>query len=194
MGKYVFTPYFVMSSLSYQAFLLVDGYNIIGSWSDLKESRDTHGLEAARDALIESLINYASMASYRTQIVFDAHYQRTPSYTEDFTPLVSVYYTAFSETADTYIEKFCATSRRNQDVANPIRLIVATNDRAQRYMVTGYGAECISSQRLAGEVALFTRKMRQKKRPPQKSSGRFLFNSLDPSAQKLLRQLRQGKS
>ena len=183
-----------MSSLSYQAFLLVDGYNIIGSWSDLKKSRDRHGLEAARDALVESLINYASMVTYRTQIVFDAHYQRTPSYVEEYTPLVSAYYTAFSETADTYIEKFCATSKHSQESTKPTRLIVATNDRAQRHMVTGYGAECISSQRLAGEVELSVTRMRNKKQPAKKSSGSLLFNSLDPSAQKLFRQLRQGKS
>lgn len=182
-----------MSSLSYQAFLLVDGYNIIGSWSELKKSRDLHGLDAARNSLIESLINYASMASSRVQIVFDAHYQRTPSYLEEYTPLVSAYYTAFSETADTYIEKFCATSKHNQDRLEPVRLIVATNDRAQRNVVTGYGAECISSQRLAGEVELSARRMRNKKRPQKQSSGRFLFNCLDPAAQQRLRQLRQGK-
>ena len=182
-----------MSSPSYQAFLLVDGYNIIGSWSDLKESRDRHGLEAARDALIESLINYSPMVSYRTQVVFDAHYQRTPSHVEEYTPLVSAYYTAFSETADTYIEKFCATSKHDRELDRSLRLIVATNDRAQRHVVIGYGAECISSQRLAGEVNVTTRRMRQKKRPPKKSSGRFLFNALDPIAQQRLQQLRHGK-
>ena len=182
-----------MSSPSYQAFLLIDGYNIIGSWSDLKKSRDNHGLEAARDSLIESLINYSPMVSYRTQIVFDAHYQSTPCHIEEYTPFVSAYYTAFSETADTYIEKFCATSKHQQQTEKQLRLIVATNDRAQRHMVLGYGAECISSQRLAGEVEITARRMRQKKRPSKKSSGRFLFNALDPLAQQRLRQLRHGK-
>ena len=180
-------------SSSYQAFLLVDGYNIIGSWSDLKKSRDNYGLEAARDSLIESLINYSPMVSYRTQVVFDAHYQRTPCHVEEYTPLVSAYYTAFAETADTYIEKFCATSKHQQDLDRDLRLIVATNDRAQRHMVLGYGAECISSQRLAGEVEITARKITQKKRPAKKSSGRFLLHALDPAAQKRLRQLRYGK-
>ena len=180
-------------SYSYQAFLLVDGYNIIGSWSDLKKNRDRYGLEAAREALVESLINYSPVVSYRTQIVFDAHYQRTPSHMEEYTPLVSAYYTAFAETADTYIEKFCATSRHKNESAKQSRLIVATNDRTQRNVVTGYGAECISSQRLAGEVEITARKIGQKKRPAKKFSGRFLFHALDPSAQKRLRQLRQGK-
>ena len=182
-----------MSSPSHQAFLLVDGYNIIGSWSELKKRRDRHGLEAAREALIESLINYSPMVSYQTQIVFDAHYQNTPSHIQEYTPLVSVYYTSFAETADTYIEKFCATSKHEAKAEKALRLIVATNDRAQRHVVTGYGAECISSQRLAGEVEITARRMRSKKRPSKRSSGRLLFHALDPVAQQRLRQLRQGK-
>ena len=182
-----------MSAPPYQALLLVDGYNIIGSWSDLKKSRDLHGLEAAREMLIESLVNYSPMVSYRTQIVFDAHYQNTPSHAQDYTSLVSVYFTAFAETADTYIEKFCAGLKRNPYPKEFARLIVATSDRAQRLTVTGYGAECISAQRLAGEVEITARRMQRQKRPPKKSSGRFLFHSLDPIAQKRLRQLRQGK-
>jgi uncharacterized protein len=182
-----------MSFTSYEAFLLVDGYNIIGSWSDLQANRDRYGLEAARDALIESLINYSPVVSYRTQIVFDAHYQKTPSYLEEYTPLVSAYYTAFAETADTYIEKFCAASRHQQQLNRPLRLIVATNDRTQRNVVRGYGAECISSQRLAGDLETTAYKIRNKKRPAKKSPGRFLFHALDPVAQQRLRQLRQGK-
>ena len=183
-----------MSSLSHQAFLLVDGYNIIGSWSELKKSRDRYGLDAAREALIESLINYSPMVSYQTQIVFDAHYQNTSSHFQEYTPLVSVYYTSFAETADTYIEKFCATSKHKPKTTDKsLRLIVATNDRAQRHVVTGYGAECISAQRLAGEVEITARRMRSKKRPTKRSSSRLLFHALDPVAQQRLQQLRQGK-
>ena len=183
-----------MSASPYQALLLVDGYNIIGSWSDLKKSRDRHGLEAARELLIESLINYAPMVSYQTKIVFDAHYQNSPGSTQKYTSLVSVYFTAFAETADTYIEKSCAAFKRNSYTQEVSRLIVATSDRAQRLTVTGYGAECISAQRLAGEVEITARRMRKQKRSQTRSSGRFLFHALDPLAQQRLRQLRQGKS
>lgn len=67
-----------MPPSSYQAILLVDGYNIIGDWSDLKTSRDRDGLEVARRELIECLINYSASVAYRTKVVFDAHYQDTP--------------------------------------------------------------------------------------------------------------------
>ena len=182
-----------MSFSSYQALLLVDGYNIIGAWSSLKQNRDRYGLEAAREELIESLINYAAMVAYQTKVVFDAHYQNTPSYHQEYTPLVSAHYTAFAETADTYIEKFCAAFKHNKQENQHSRIIVATSDRAQQLTVTGYGAECLSAQRLAGDIEIATRKMRQKKRPQKKSSGRFLFNSLDPVAQQRLQQWRQGR-
>ncbi|MEL6927902.1 MAG: NYN domain-containing protein [Cyanobacteria bacterium J06600_6] len=183
-----------MSSSSYQAILLVDGYNIIGDWPHLKKSRDRHGLEAARYELIESLINYSSSVAYRTKVVFDAHYQDTPRSTETHTAALSVHYTAFAETADTYIEKFCATFGRKKYQQESTRLIVATSDRAQQLTVVGYGAEWLSAPMLEREVeqAVQKTKSRTKRQTKKKPSGRFLLNALDPAAQKRLRQMRHG--
>ena len=172
--------------------LLVDGYNIIGHWSDLKRSRDLYGLEAARHELTECLINYTAVMAYRTKIVFDAHYQNTPRTEEKHTSLLSVQYTSFAETADTYIEKFCAAFSNNKYRQDRSRLIVATSDRAQQLTVVGYGAEWRSAQMLAGEVDAAIKKTRQKKQINKKPSGRLLFNALDPASQKLLRQWQKG--
>lgn len=94
-----------------QAVLLVDGYNIIGTWSSLKKTRDGTGLEAARWQLAEALLNYSAFQGFVTQIVFDAQYQNTGSNQEIITQNLSVYYTDFGQTADTYIEKACASFR-----------------------------------------------------------------------------------
>ncbi|MEM7593440.1 MAG: NYN domain-containing protein [Cyanobacteria bacterium P01_A01_bin.83] len=183
-----------MSPLSYQAILLVDGYNIIGDWSDLKKSRDHHGLEAARHELIESLINYTASVDYRTKVVFDAHYQDTPRSTEVHTSSLSVHYTAFAETADTFIEKYCATFARKKYQQESTRLIVATSDRAQQLTVVGYGSEWLSAPMLKREVEQAVRKTKRKTKHQikKKSPGRFLFNALDPVAQKRLNQMRHG--
>ena len=183
-----------MLSSSYQAILLVDGYNIIGDWSDLKKSRDRHGLEAARYELVECLINYTASVAYRTKVVFDAHYQDTPRSTEVHTSFLSVHYTAFAETADTYIEKFCATFNRKKYQQESTRLIVATSDRAQQLTVVGYGAEWRSAKMLAREVEQAAHKIKSKtkKQTKKKPSGRFLFNALDPAAQRRLRQMQRG--
>ncbi|MGV2829498.1 NYN domain-containing protein [Myxosarcina sp. GI1(2024)] len=181
-----------MLSSPYQALLLVDGYNIIGHWPDLKRSRDRDGLEVARQQLIEYLINYAATVAYRTKIVFDAHYQRNPRTSEEYSSLLSVHYTAFAETADTYIEKYCAVFEKTQDRQSCSRLIVATSDRAQQLTAVGYGAEWRSARVLAGEVAKAVSQTSKKKQTSKRSSGRLLFNTLDPVAQQRFKQWQRG--
>lgn len=180
-----------MKSYSSVILLLVDGYNIIGDWYFLKTIKEQQGLELARAALIEVLVNYTGYKGLQAKIVFDAHYQKTPSYEEKCTSRVSVHYTTYGETADTYIEKLCASiSRRNPSPFS--RLIVATSDQAQRHTVVGYGAEWFSAQKLAREVEISKKKGRKNFRPQQKSQKRFLFNALDPKTQQTLSELRHG--
>lgn len=180
-----------MASYNPLAVLLVDGYNIIGSWSWLKQIRDHQSLELARQELIESLINYTAYKGFETLVVFDAHYQKTPGCQEKHTSNVSVYYTAFAQTADTYIEKFCASFSNRYSPPSP-RLIVATCDRAQRLTAVGYGAEWMSAQKLSHDIHSTTKRNKRKLKNQKKSSGRFLFNSLDAKTQERLIQLQQG--
>ncbi|MBR8827253.1 MAG: NYN domain-containing protein [Gomphosphaeria aponina SAG 52.96 = DSM 107014] len=181
------------SSLS-QVLLLVDGYNIIGSWQCLKVTRDRYGLELARQELIEALINYSAFQGYKTNVVFDSQYRRTPTQSENFSTFFTVHYTAFNQTADTYIEKFCAEFHGRPQPPSP-RIIVATSDRAQQLTVVGYGAEWISAQRLEGEVCYRSNRAKKPNQRPQKQcQGRFLFNSLDAKTQQRLVQMRTAKS
>lgn len=53
--------------------LLVDGYNIIGTWPELKSLKD-HDLPAARDRLVERMAEYQAYWGYRVIVVFDAQY------------------------------------------------------------------------------------------------------------------------
>lgn len=173
------------------ALLLVDGYNVIGAWPYLKKLRDAHGLEASRRELLEALINYSTYQGYKTEVVFDAHAQNTPSYSEVLTTHLSVCYTDFGQTADTYIEKFCASFRFSSTYST-CRIIVATSDRAQQLTVAGYGAEWVSSLQLANDVEFITRRTRRQQRPQKQSGGRFLFNSLDAQSQKRLAEWCRG--
>ncbi len=175
-----------------QAVLLVDGYNIIGAWSYLKETRDGDGLEAARWQLIEALISYSAFQGFETQVVFDAQYQNTCSNQETITQNLSVHYTDFGQTADTYIEKACASSRLYLRQARPLRLIVATSDRVQQLMVLGYGAEWMSAQQLGCEVESTALRVQRQNKPRKQSSSRFLANSLDAKARQRLAELRMG--
>ncbi len=181
-----------MSRSLLQAVLLVDGYNIIGAWPCLKKTRDYDGLEAAREELVEVMTNYSSFQGYATQIVFDAHYQNTASNKETITHLLSVYYTDFGQTADTYIEKSCASFRHQIAQALISRVIVATSDRAQQLMVQGYGAEWLSANQLCNEVKTTICRMRDKYQSRRQSQSRFLANSIDARARQRLAELRMG--
>ena len=180
-----------MSSAKKLTILLVDGYNAIGNWSELQQLRDRESLEAARRELIESLIDYAAWQNWQTSIVFDAYASKTPGYREEHTQNLSAYYTNFAQTADTYIEKYCAVFARSADRFDR-RLIVATSDGIQQQTVRGYGAELMSARELAIAVRGTKKGIRQKHRP-QRPAGRFLFNSLDPQAQQRLTQWRMGQ-
>jgi uncharacterized protein len=183
-----------------QAVLLVDGYNVIGAWTELHDSRTDRNplnsgsradLEAARSKLIEALINYSAFEDYQTKVVFDAYSRDAPAYCEVITPNLSIHYSDFLETADTYIEKFCAAFRHDLQYSAS-RLIVATSDRAQQLTAIGFGAEWISSLQLISDVDFSAKRSKRRHRPQKQSSGRFLFNSLDPKAQARLSALRHG--
>ncbi len=181
-----------MSSSSSPAVLLVDGYNIIGAWSCLKKTCSQAGLEAARYELVESMTSYSAFHGYETQVVFDAQYQNTSSNREVITELLSVYYTDFGQTADTYIEKSCASFRYQVAQSLISRVIVATSDRAQQLMIQGYGAEWMSALQLCYDVQASVCRARHNYQTRKQSKSRFLANSIDPKARERLAELRMG--
>ena len=178
-----------MVSTSTSAILLIDGYNIIGSWQWLKQIKAENGLEQSRQSLLESLVSYLAYKDFVGKVVFDSHYQKTPQSEEKYGRNIYVHYTSYAETADTFIEKFCASfTRKNPE--SKTRIIVATSDQAQRHTVVGYGAEWVSAQGLAQEILSTKKKEKLNHRPRRKNKGRFLINSLDTKTQKALMEMR----
>ncbi|MGL5511445.1 MAG: NYN domain-containing protein, partial [Microcoleaceae cyanobacterium] len=104
---------------------------------------------------------------------------------------LSVHFTDYGQTADTFIEKFCATCRHQFKISGQ-RLIVATSDRVQRLTVEGYGAELMSAQQLAQAVDHIARRYHRRYKSGKQTTSRFLFSSLDPEAQKRLTKMRMG--
>jgi hypothetical protein len=172
--------------------LLVDGYNVVGLWAELRRVRDQEGLEASRRQLIEVLANYSAFQGFDTRVVFDSQYRDSAGSREMITSNLSVHYTDFGQTADTFIEKTCANFRFDLRKFHQ-RLIVATSDRAQQLTVVGYGAEWMSAERLAAEVETVIQRVQRQQKCAKKPSSRLLAHSLDPAAQQRLTQLRFGK-
>jgi uncharacterized protein len=158
-----------MASTGGVARLLVDGYNMIGAWSGLMQTRQVDGYEAARRELIEMLANYSARKGLDTQVVFDAYGVKAPLAEDVVTQNLSVCYTGFGQTADSYIERVCAQLLHR--AAKPQRVIVATSDRAHRLTVVGYGAEWMSARQLEQDIDFIHRQEqpRTQRRSPRVS-------------------------
>ena len=113
-------------------YLLVDGYNIIYAWDDLKELLDTN-VDAARGKLLDEMSNYQGMKGMELIVVFDAY--RVKGHETEITDYMNIHvvYTKEAETADQYIEKFAHTHGRKYDVT------VATSDGLEQIIIRGQG-------------------------------------------------------
>lgn len=122
--------------------LMVDGYNMIGAWPDLNHLQQNDEIQAARDLLLFQLSNYAKYRGLETIVVFDAQF--VPGITSTYEQYdLQVVFTKEGETADTYIE------REVSQFINPLtRVIVATSDAAEQWMVFKQGALRQSAQEL----------------------------------------------
>ena len=87
-------------------YLLVDGYNIIFAWEDLKELAEVN-IDGARTKLMDILCNYQGYKKCVLILVFDAY--KVEGHECEVTDYhnIHVVYTKEAETADQYIEKVC---------------------------------------------------------------------------------------
>lgn len=126
-------------------YLLVDGYNIIFAWDELK-ALAAEDLDAARSALIHALSNYQGVKHCRLILVFDAYRVKDNLGSVEKLHGIHVVYTKTAETADMYIEK------ASYDLSRAHRVKVATSDGLEQAIILGHGAERISANDLYWEV------------------------------------------
>ena len=125
--------------------LLVDGYNIIGAWEELRQLKDRQ-LEESRDLLIERMAEYKAYTGWRVIVVFDA-YMVPGIESKRKRHDVEVLFTRENETADEKIEKLVSElmSRR-------IQIHVATSDFTEQWIVFAQGALRKSARELEIEM------------------------------------------
>lgn len=126
-------------------YLLVDGYNIIFAWDELKTVAQQN-LDAARVLLTELLSNYQGYRGNRVILVFDAYKVKGGMEKVERHNNITVVYTKEAETADAYIEK--ATYRLGK--GNRVR--VATSDGLVQVIILGHGALRLSASALHQEM------------------------------------------
>ncbi|WP_066366294.1 NYN domain-containing protein [Neobacillus fumarioli] len=125
--------------------LLVDGYNMIGAWPELKALKDKD-LAAARDRLVERMAEYQAVTGFRVIVVFDAHYVQGTAKTYQ-NHGIEVIFTKENETADERIEKM-AISLNNRKT----QIHVATSDYTEQWSIFGQGALRKSARELLIEM------------------------------------------
>ncbi len=126
-------------------YLLVDGYNVIYDWEDLRELSRIN-IDAAREALVEMMCSYRSWTDAEVIVVFDAYKvkggtQRTEKYNN-----IYIVYTAEAESADTYIERTTYELKRRH------RARVVTSDRAEQIIIMSNSAVAVSASTFRKEV------------------------------------------
>lgn len=135
-------------------YLLIDGYNIIFAWDDLKEAA-RESLELARKKLVDRITNVAAIKKEKVIIVFDAYKVKGGKGSQEEYANVTVVYTREAETADTYIERVSHKLSGN----NLVR--VATSDAMEQIIIIGSGAFRISAENFLKEVELLEKEIEQ---------------------------------
>lgn len=124
-------------------YLLVDGYNIIHHWPELRNQMAID-LETSRKSLIDTMAEYAKSSGVRVLIVFDA-YEPTGNGSHEVKKGIEIIFTRENETADAYIERLVArlTSRSRRNIVR-----VASSDGMIQNIVLGRGATRLSASEL----------------------------------------------
>jgi len=136
-------------------YLLVDGYNIIFAWEDLR-SLALRDIKAARDSLMDILSNFAGYRPEKIILVFDAYKVAGGPGEVLRWHNIDVVFTKEAETADLYIEKTAHV------LAKKYRVTVATSDAVEQIIIFGSGAYRMSAQMLLEEIIFTQREMRER--------------------------------
>lgn len=120
--------------------LLVDGYNVVHHWDDLK-ALARESLELARDELVNRMSTYAHVFHSDVTIVFDGRLGHPAHEARDGVKVM------FAKSADHAIERMVYKAREQ---GTPV--LVATSDGMERQLVKGMGGAVISSPELLRRV------------------------------------------
>lgn len=170
-----------------QEYLLVDGYNIIFSWEELRELSEKD-IGAARGKLADILSNYQGYRKCTLILVYDAYkVEGNPGEVMKYHNIYIVY-TKEAETADQYIEK---TVRR---IARDASVTVATSDGLEQVIILGQGANRMSAPGLKEEIERTLAEVRGEHLGKKGSVGNYLFDYLDEETAAEMEKVRLGKA
>ena len=166
-------------------YLLVDGYNIIYAWDDLRELSEEN-LDAARGKLMDLLCNYQSLKKCELIVVFDAYRVKGHDTEVSDYQNIHVVFTKEAETADQYIEKFAHEHGRKYDVT------VATSDGLEQVIIRGQGCRLLSARELREDMEEMSRQLREGYLSNQETGKNYLVDSISETARKELERAKES--
>lgn len=152
-------------------YLLVDGYNIIFAWEELKQLAAVN-VDGARGRLMDILCNYQAIRGCELIVVFDAY--RVAGHQTEILDYhnIHVVYTKEAETADQYIEKFA------HENAKKYRVTVATSDGLEQIIIRGAGCVLMSARELEQEVMERNRQLQEDFHTSKEKTKNYLLDGI----------------
>lgn len=171
---------------SKEEYLLVDGYNIIFAWEDLKALAEDN-IDGARGRLMDILCNYQGIRNCNLILVFDAY--QVEGHAAEMTEYqnIQVVYTKEAETADQYIEKFAHKNGRKYEVT------VATSDALEQIIIRGQDCRVLSARELQHEIKRAEEIIYKNYAEKQPADKNYLFDSLSKELTEHLEDIRLDK-
>lgn len=167
-------------------YLLVDGYNVIFAWEELKELAKDN-IEGARGRLMDILCNYQGFRKCTVILVFDAY--KVDGYTLEIQKYhnIHVVYTKEAETADQYIEKVV------HEIGRKYHVTVVTSDGVEQIVTLGQGGTLISAREFFEEVKLVRKEIEEEYVKKGSGTKSYLFDSMESELKKEMEEVRLGK-
>lgn len=169
-----------------EEYLLVDGYNILYAWDELRELMKVT-LDGARHRLMDMLCNYQGYRKYNLIVVFDAYKVAGGVGSAQDYHNIHVVYTKEAETADQYIEKFA------HDMGKKQRVTVATSDGLEQVIIRSQGCLLMSANDLEEDMERVSRQIEEDRGNLVKPGKNYLFAGVEQELAEYLEQVRLGK-
>lgn len=178
--------YLKQNSAKLDEYLLVDGYNILYAWDELRELMQVT-LDGARHRLMDMLCNYQGYRGCHLIVVFDAYKVPGGSGSVSDYHNIHVVYTKEAETADQYIEKFA------HEMGRKYRVTVATSDGLEQLIIRGQGCLLMSARDLEEDMERVSRQIEEERGNLPRPGKRYLFAEVEKDLAEYLEKIKKGE-
>lgn len=171
--------------MSQLKFIMVDGYNVINAWQQLKALKE-ESLEDARDKLVDMMQDFTAYRGIKVIVVFDAHLVRGSIEKHEKYGNIEVVYTKEGETADCYIERTIVELSKKGEVG------VVTFDYLEQRIAMQMGAIRITPREFLAEIQNAKKRIQEKSKLTYVEKRNGLEDRIDKSILEKLEKMRRN--